>query len=367
MAAAIESKPKRPKELPNMKMTYNTADLRAALSECFAVAPARTPKEILRHVYLGGGFMRATDLEMSLSIKMETSGPEMLLPPQVKQIVGLASGTETSIELGEKVIVIESGLDRWEVPITDPQDFPQFHPIEGDQVALPAGVLRKSILRCIPLVEDDVRYAFGALLLEGKFVVGGRASILVATDMPVDLPKCLLPVAAAKVLARLLDDEEQCWFSCDDNSARFEFGTRVFQSRQLNGRWPLWQKAIGETEYSALVRPSEFLSGVNKARISLNPETCGIDVAVDGTAGHFRLSGGGQGSSVAIVPAESCDAGGQMASIDWKYLSGFLSTVSDLDRVRVSFREEKKDVRGQVQIRTEDGTLCFLTPLSKDR
>ena len=154
-----------------------------------AVAPSRSPKEILQNVKFEvsktESFLTATDTEVGVrlsvpNVVVEAAGKAVLPISRLNLILRESSDETLNMEVDDNKILITGVSSRFELQAQNPDEFPDVNQFDQkDYFEVDAKVLKDLIHRTLYATDNESsRYALGGVLLEME----GETIVAVGTD-----------------------------------------------------------------------------------------------------------------------------------------------------------------------------------------
>jgi len=348
------------------------------LSSASAVAPRRSPKEILTrlllHVEHDATQVLATDMEMSVSLDVPcvVKAPgKALIPPQAVAV--LRQFTDSTVTLAHEPgkLSVSCGGANLSFGTENPDEFPCPRFISPESpVVVSSEILKQIISRTTYACDkDSTRFALGGVL----FTTDGKELIAVATDgrrlsklsvetaTPGAIPTgCIVPESSLTSIAKLgIEGDVMLWCTSNDFCLSAD-GVRVM-TRLVEGRFPNWQQAVPDTsEYEkAEVASASLARAVRQAAIVSDMETHAVDLRIFDGAITVSSQCVDVGKSRIRVPIEYA---GPMVEVrcDFRFLLDFLDS-ADSD-VSIAFKTFKQPV-----VLTEGKFMNVVMPLAKGK
>lgn len=371
-----------------MQITCDSNSFLAAFNLASAVAPARSPKPILRNVRMevsGEGLctLMATDLE--IGVRVEVSGVEVGQPGDVLlpvdrfgQILRESKDAKLTIESDEGKVLVRSNYSSFKLPSADAAEYPSVAGFEGEQYhTIPARTLVELIRRTAFAADtDSARYALGGVMLE----LNENEALAVATDgrrlatvgaaansvngHNTDGKTVIVPIRAVKLIERALADCE-----CDvqilarNNDVLVKAGGVTIFSRLVEGRFPKWRDVFPRLPgYVKLELPVEpFHAAVRQAAIVTSDESRGVDFKFGD--GKVILSAKSAESGLSRVELPIAYDGPWLdITLDPRYFGDFLKAVSS-----GTFSLEVLNEESAAVCSTDDGYRYVIMPLARDK
>jgi DNA polymerase-3 subunit beta len=286
-------------------ITITAGELKTALQAVDAAVSNGNAKPLLNNVLLSGGVLTGTDGEFRVEHEVGVDpSVTVLLPYQRLRAIAGAVGpfTEVSIDVSGSKATVMAGRSVWTLPTEDPLEFPSGPADERSSVCrLPADQFSRAIKSVIYACDtDSSRYALGAVLVE----VAGDECTFVATDgrrlstataehdQAVDPSETLIPVRAAKLMARLADSlkgEDSVQLEKSGGSIIATIGKTVVSAQIVQGRFPRWRDVFPARDVKAAVVDRLLLGGaVTAAAIVTSEQSKGVDFSFAGTGIGLR-------------------------------------------------------------------------------
>ena len=337
--------------------------LRKALATVRA-AVGGMARPVLQNVYIGGGVVEATDLEMRISCEIDYQGPEILLPyARLSAILGAASSQEVLIGVGESSCTISIGSSKWTLPTEPATEFPAWSVADAARkpvARIPADQFARAV-RSVSYAADNEssRYALGGVMVEvqdgsATFVAtdGRRLSRYdVEIDQAVDPSATLWPSRAINTIAALASHSEgavQLESAGSELIATIE--GIVVASRVVEGRYPRWRDVFPEREASATVADrQEMLAATRQAAIVTSEQSKGVTYSITSEGISLAAKSSEAGESSVTCPILDF---GQAATVklDPVFVCDFLKACDDGEPVEI----EAVDSSSAVVLRSGD-------------
>jgi DNA polymerase-3 subunit beta len=245
-----------------------------------------------------GLVLQSTDLEVSLKHSMpariDEEGTAVIPGRLLTDIVRSMPEAAVTIETGSQdEATISCAQSSFDVRTLHAEDFPKFPEVSPDSVVvLPTDRLTdviKQVSRAAS--KDETRPVLTGVLT----IVEPRSLKMVATDSyrlavreveiegPDEPIEVVIPNKAVDEIPRLAGSSETVSLGVAENQVVFEFGTTIFVSRKIDGKFPNYSQLIPtESETKAVVDREELLEAVKRVsilaqhnvplRVSIKPE-----------------------------------------------------------------------------------------------
>lgn len=370
-----------------MQLSCNRVAFSSAFSIAASAVPSRTPKDILRNVYLsvgkGGTELVGTDQETAIrftvgGVSTNSSGEALLPTQRVSSILRELPDESFDLVIDEKSITLKASSAKFKLSSEDPKEFPpvpQFSDTDHFRVSAP--VFRQMIRRTSFATDtESTRYALGGLLLE----FGEGTVTLAATDsrrLAVATASCdkqgspappakatVVPTKAMSLLERSLDpNAEFVDIAVHDNDVMMRSGGCTIYSRLVEGRFPRYRDVIprsGNVNVPLPVGP--FFSAVRQAQIITDEESRGVDFLFNKSLLTLSSQASSIGESKVELPVEY-DHDEIKITFDPKYVADFLKVLGPESLVDLQLT----DADTAAVFRVEDSYTYVIMPLAQDR
>jgi len=352
-----------------------------------SAVPSRTPKDILRNVYLhldsNGVQLVGTDQEVAIRYEVDgvttSSTGDALLPNQrVSSILRELQDDEFEISVEDQAMTLQAASSRFRLSSEDPREFPpvpEFN--ESDYFRVPSGVFRQMIRRTAFATDvESTRYALGGILLE----FDDDRVTLAATDsrrLAVASAACesegspsipdratVIPTRAMSLLERSIDDQQECVdIAVRDNDVIMRTGRCAIYSRLVEGRFPKYRDVIPKNvAITVPMSVGPFHAAVRQSQIITDEESRGVDFQFNDNT--LKLSSRAQdvGESSVELPIEFTSDEIRI-TFDPRYVSDFLKVLNPESLVELRLTNADQAAVFQV----EDSYTYVIMPLAQDR
>ncbi len=371
-----------------MKIICTRTKLLEAFQTAAAVAPTRSPKEILTNVKLEvsqeGAIVMGTDLEVGVrtrvdEVEIEAPGAAVLPIQRFGAILRELPDEKIRIEADPQGTRVKGERSDFKLPGENPDEFPA--PTTFDEPVyheLPARFLKEVIRRTIFATDNESsRYALGGVLFEFEehklTAVGTDGRRLAKMEGPATCvgefkpsdQMTIIPVKALQLIERAITDADaEVQIAARSNDVLIKSSRVTIYARLVEGRFPKWRDVFPQrdTEITIELPVGQFYSGVRQAAIVTSEESRGIDFQFrDGTA-VLAAVGAETGESHVEMPI-AYDGDEVAIMLDPKFMSDFLR-VLDPDKT-FTLHLENSD-RAAV-CTTDDGYGYVIMPMARDR
>jgi len=369
-----------------MKITCDREKLAHAFQTVASVAPARSPKEILKNVKMEAGqevvTLMCTDLEVG--IRMDVSGVEVESPGTILlpiahfgSILRETSDEKLEIISDGQMTTVTGQRSEFQLPSENPDEFPLVTAFEEHQYhEMPARFFREIVRRTAFATDNEsARYALGGVLLEledtGITAVGTDGRRLAKQEGPATAVEghatgdvmTIVPTRAMQLLERALaDNEENIKLATSENDVRVQSGRATIYTRLVEGRYPRWRDVFPQTDCIARIEMTvgPFLAAVRQAAIVTSDERRGVSFNFAEGKVAMAAHGAEQGEAHVELPI-SYDAEPAGISLDPRYVIDFLK-VLDPEK---TFTLEYRGAESAAVCVTDDGYGYVIMPLAQ--
>lgn len=370
-----------------MKVTCNREKMLGGFQTVAPVAPARSPKPILRNIKLDvrgeQATLMATDLELGIhftvpGVDVETPGAAILPIGQFGSILRESVDETLRIEADAQGTVVQGTRSEFRLAGADPDEFPEVAQFAEEAYwGVPAGLFREMIRRTIFAIDtESSRYALAGVLLEIAderiAAIGTDGRRLAKMEGPVTrigeadaAGPTIVPGRAMHLIERALSDADgEVQIVARSSEVLFRSERATIYSRLLEGRYPRWRDVFPRREKAVRIEFSvgPLYGAVRQAAIVTSEESRGIDFAF----GEGMLVLSGQTADVGQARVElPIGYHGENISItlDPRFVIDFLKVLDAEKNVTL----ELEDAEGAVVATTDDGYAYVIMPLSRDR
>lgn len=336
-----------------MRLTIPTQSLQECLQNLSKATPTRSTIPILNSVLFdagdGGLMVRATDLEITMVVRVEASigetGSVAIEHRRLMEIANALPETEVAISSDEENRVkLETGFGNYDVGGSGSDEFPAMPEVDNKkEVMLKAETLERLIKKTVfALSTDELKPALmGALFDFGSDQVttvatdGHRLSICSRTDYESKgfTGNVIVPRKFLLLLSQHLEQREDVTLWVGDNHVTVSLNGITLFSRIIDERYPDYSSVIPEgNDQIVTVNRENFLATVKRVAIFSNRSTKQI---------ALHLSSGG--SSITTEDPESASKAQEEIDVGYEgedlvvgynaaYLSDILSHL-DTDNV----------------------------------
>lgn len=376
-----------------MRITVDREKFTAAFQLASVVAPARSPKAILRNVRMEivGSYgtarctLMATDLELGARVEVGdvqcVEPGDVLLPVDRMGLILRESRDSTLAICTESAgtIRVEGERSSFKLPSANVAEYPAVAEFSGEQYhKLPARVLAELIRRTAFACDtQSSRYALGGVLLEFLAVEanaiatdGRRLAAMNCTAESVnghstDGKAVIVPQRAMKLIERTLADcEGDVQFVASNNDVLLRTPSVTVFSRLVEGRFPKWRDVFPRHADSAKIEltAGPFHSAVRQAAIVTSDESKGVDFTFGAGKATLAAVAAERGQSRVELPI-AYDGPTISITLDPHYVGDFLKVLEPERVFTMAFR----DSECAAVCSTDDGYRYVIMPLARDK
>jgi DNA polymerase III subunit beta len=370
-----------------MQLTCDRALFSTAFQAAASAVPTRTPKDVLRNVYMhlssSGVELVGTDQEVAIRFSVggvtTTSTGEALLPTaRVSSILRELQDDQFEINVEEQSLTLKAAGSQFRLSSEDPRDFPPVPEFsDSDYFRIPASVFRQIIRRTSFATDvESTRYALGGLLLEfedGKVTVAAtdsrRLAVATAACESEGSPKApekttVVPTRAMALLERSIDaDAEFVDVAVRENEVLMRTGRCIIYSRLVEGRFPKYRDVIPDSgSVSIPLATSPFHAAVRQAQIVTDEESRGVDFVFANALMTLSSRAQDVGESKVELPIEF-DHEEIRITFDPRYVADFLKVLPPETLVDLQLTSAEH----AAVFRVDDSYTYVIMPLSQNR
>ena len=245
----------------------------------------------------------ATDIDIQITTSAAAEGGEgdgavTVGARKLQDILrSLPEGTEVSLVLEEKRLLVRGGKSRVTLQTLPADDFPRM--AIGNDDAKRFSVTQKQFRQLLAqtqyaMAAQDVRYYLNGLLLltEGKelraVATDGHRLAFASMEIEAELPRqeLILPRKTVLELNRLLaDSDDALEITLSANQVRFAFGNVVLVSKLIDGKFPDYERVIPATLKNSLeLGRTALLQSMVRAAILTNEKFRGVRLVLQGNS-----------------------------------------------------------------------------------
>ena len=306
-----------------MDITMNRAELLCAAKRAAAIAPSKSPLEVLKGVLLEVDaahkalVLTATNLEVILKQKLDCAALENdalvidadLLAGMLEKLSG--DTVELRRENGESRLIVQSGDSVYSVSVWERSSYPKQNipAVTGTVRAsgIPSMTKRtvfatcedetKPMMKCVCLrfTQDGLRAAGS----DGNCVVTAKGDDKCTGDLSV-----LIPAASLTQLARMCGDKDE--FQVGSNGKRLVFAQKdlLFSARLIEGDYIDTDSLTGalKNQFTVLTDMAELSRGLDSV-VCVDPNGK-VQLSFDGMALTFRCASayGSATDTISVIP-----------------------------------------------------------------
>jgi DNA polymerase III subunit beta len=361
-----------------MKITCNRDKILPAFLTAAGVAPARSPKPILKNVKLeaadGCAVLSATDLDVGIrfevpGIEVDVPGSTLLPIDRFGSILRESADASLRLEADGKGTLVRGERSQFKLPSENPAEFPSIPEFSGgEHFEIPARLLREMIRRTVFATDNESsRYALGGVLLEfdqdrltavatdGRRLtrMEGPAHRVGAADPQAGDRNTIVPTRSMLLIEKALSDADaEVQIAVRDNDILVRSQRATIYSRLVDGRFPRWRDVFPDGRDAIRIEmvAGPLHSAVRQAMIVTSDESRGVDFQFGDGLLVLTAQSPELGQSRVELPI-GYDGAQVAVMLDPRYVSDFLK-VLDPEK---TFTLEVKDAESAAVARTDDG------------
>ncbi len=370
-----------------MKITCNREQLLVAFQTAATVAPARSPKSILRNIKLevtnDSSILMATDMEIGIRIDVEgievqTPGSVLLPVSQFGSILRESNDQTLSIVADTQGTIVSGDRSEFKLSAESPDEFPDVAAFDAEAFCeVPARLFKELVRRTLFATDaESSRYALGGVLLEmtadkiiavatdGRRLAKMEGPALCVGDYGSADTMTIVPSRAMQLMDRALSDSDaEIKVVARANDILVKSQRVTIYSRLVEGRFPKWREVFPDrqdsTKFEVSVGP--LYSAIRQAAIVSSEESRGVDF----TFGEGNLVMAGLTAEIGESRVElPIPYTGELITVtlDHRFVADFLKVLDSDKTVTV-------DIQGSdsaALFLTDDGYGYVIMPLARD-
>ncbi len=356
-----------------MKLVCNRESFLNAFQIAAAIAPTRSPKEILLNVKVDATgdkvVLMATDLEAGVrlivdDVEIQVPGKALLSVGRVGNILRESSDETLTFETTENSLDIHGSHAEYHLPLINPDEFATVGGFsEESYFEMPAGLFRQLVHRTVFATDNEsTRYQLGGVLFEiendtittvatdGKRLASMKGVGNAVRDYKSTGMSTIVPTKTLQLMERSISDKDEfVHIAARSNDILIRTNRCTMYSRLVEGRYPNWRQVIpsreGRTRIEGIVGP--FSSAIRQAAIVADPESRGVEFAF--------------GNGSLVVSAKTADVGQSRIEIPISYLGKPILITMDYRFVSDFFKVLPPDMVFFIEVKSNGEPALFLT------
>jgi DNA polymerase-3 subunit beta len=369
-----------------MKVTCERDELLHAFQMASGVAPARSPKPVLRNIKLettaDRATLLATDLEVGIRIEVpgilaESPGTVLLPIDRFGLILRESTDEKLMLESDGARTRVWGERSEFHLPTENPDEFPDVALFQEERYhKLPARFFRELVRRTIFATDNESsRFALGGVLLEmtaeqviGVATDGRRLARQLGPAQAVGghetRDRTIVPSRSMQLIERALADSDgEIQIAARENDLLVKSERITLYTRLVEGRFPKWRDVFPKMEQSNRIELSvgPFHSAVRQAGIVTDENHRGVDFTFAEGKVVLLARSAETGESRVEMPI-AYDGPKVSVMLDPRYVSDFLK-VLDAD---ATFTLNIRDGESAVVTSTADGYSYVIMPLARE-
>ena len=375
-----------------MKIICDSRKLTDAFLLAGAVAPQRSPKEILRNVKLvaenGTLTLTATDMEVGIRVVVD-SGIDIVtegvvLLPVAKTSAILRENTDESItiESNGNATQIAAARSKYKLQTETPDEFPSINATIGEKhLEIPARLLGAMIRRTAFATDSESsRYALGGINFEtdgdsliavgtdGRRLAKFSGPVVLHGDCSISGGAAIVPTRAATLIERAIGakPDDLIRVCCTLNEISVESPNCLIVSRLVEGRYPNWRQAMPKREAPSTVSvlAGPLHAAVRQAAIATDNESRGVLCTFSETSLRLEAKTADIGESSVELPVagDFTDSGSITTQVNSQYVTDFLKVIDTEANITI----EIESANTPVTMGTDDGYDYVIMPMAKN-
>jgi DNA polymerase-3 subunit beta len=356
-----------------MKILVHREKFLAAFQIASALAPTRSPKDVLLNVKVEAEndrvVLMATDLEAGVRLEVEdvqvvAPGKALLSVQRVGNILRESTDEYLTIYTTPTSLDILGAASEFHLPSTNADEFPSVAKFsEESYFELPSALFRELVRRTVFATDtESTRYQLGGVLFE----IEGNNITAVATDgrrlasmkgvgnsfnnyQPA-ATSTIVPTKTLQLIERsITDKDETVQIAARSNDILLRTNRCTIYSRLVEGRYPNWRLVVpssqGRTRIEGLAGP--FFSAIRQASIVADPESRGVE---------FTFANG-----TLVASAKTADVGQSRVEIPISYVGEPIHITMDSRFVSEFFKVLDPSKKFYLDVSTNTEPALFVT------
>ncbi|MFO1019567.1 MAG: DNA polymerase III subunit beta [Planctomycetales bacterium] len=371
-----------------MKISCPRGTLATAFQIVSAVVPSRTPRPVLQNVKLQVNprqtVLIATDQEIGVrytlsDVAAEGSGEVLLPTSRVIAILRELRDETVTLDVQEDTVWIRASGSEFKLPVESPEEFPPVADFqESNFLSITGSILKEMIRRTIFATDpESTRYALGGILLDltqkeklGLVATDSRRLAVVQAGCGVegDVPKegqpPVIPAKTMSLIERSIAEGDQLvQIALHPHHVLVKSGPTTIYSRLVEGRFPKFQDVIPSSSRVAVdLVAGTFYAVIRQAQIVTSEESRGVDFTFKDGLMVLTSQAADIGQSRIELPI-SFEGEELSITFDPRFIADFLKVLGPETQVKL----EMTDAESAAVLRTEDGYVYVIMPLTRDR
>ena len=370
-----------------MKIICQREPFLAAFQTAATVAPARSPKPIIKKVKLEASedclVLMATDMEIGIRMEVpgiETEEPGAIVVPvaQFGSMLRESTDEKLQIESDTQGTVVRGERSELKLMAENPDEFPNVVGFEEEAFhEVPARLFKELVRRTLFATDaESSRYALGGVLLE----LASEQITAIATDgrrlAKMEGPAhavgnhgagdamTIVPARAMQLMERALSDADaEIQLAARANDILVRSPRSTIYSRLVEGRFPKWREVIPTRSDSVKIDISvgPLYAALRQAAIVTSEESRGVDFAF--ADGSLVLSGATSevGQSRVELPISYTGSPIKL-TMDHRFVADFLKVIDTEKTLTLDIESGES----AALFTTDDGYSYVVMPLARD-
>ena len=370
-----------------MKFTCQREPFLAAFQTAATIAPARSPKSIIRNVKFevdaNHVVLMATDMEVGIRIEVgdvevENPGTGVVPVTQFGSMLRESSDEKLQIETTEQGIVVRGERSELTLSAENPEEFPSVVGFEEQAYhEVPARLFRELVRRTLFATDSESsRYALGGVLLEmdeeritGVATDGRRLAKMEGPAHSLNGHRSgnvmtIVPARAMQLMERALSDSDaEIQVAARANDILVKSPLSTIYARLVEGRFPKWRDVLPQREDSVQIEVAvgPLFAAVKQAAVVTSDESRGIDFVFGD--GSLVLSGATAEVGQSRVELPIPYTGNEIkVTMDHRYVTDFLKVLDPERTITVDIETSES----AALFTTDDGYGYVVMPLSRE-
>ncbi|MDR1611962.1 MAG: DNA polymerase III subunit beta [Planctomycetota bacterium] len=347
-----------------MEFTVNKAAFSDALSLISSIVPERSARMVLQNLLLRGGddgdiFLSATDLEISLRVRLDVSdlkepAPVLLPASRLNAIVRGIGGDDLKIEVDDLKLTIRNKYGRFQMPGADVIDYPTIPEFKEENAVFIHGddfvdAVKKTIFAT---AKGDTRYALNGIYMNVhdnhcEFVASDTHRLALVKKKirnPDDSAfEGIILTKGMAILSRLASGRDVVEINITPNDLLARTPNATLAVRRVEGMFPRYADVVpAKSENHFKVNREEMLKSLHSVGLMASEETRSIQFLI--TPGAVTLSAKSEnGEGVITLDAEVHGGGGEI-KFNYQFLVDLLK-IHENESVDLQYKDSESPAR----------------------
>jgi DNA polymerase III subunit beta len=371
-----------------MKINFNREKFLAAFQIAAAMAPVRSPKEILNFIKLDATgptvILMATDTDAGVRIQIddivvERPGKVLFSVARMGNILRENGDERLTVSVDEKSVDVKGDNAEFHLPIANADEYPTVGGFsEESYFEISARAFREVVRRTVFATDtESTRYALGGVLLEiesdtltAVATDGRRLACMTAQGKCVNDYKtvgatAIVPAKMLTLLERSMGDgDDVVHIAARTNDIVVSNKKCEMFSQLVEGRFPAWRQVIPKRDNSTVIDTIAGMvaSNLRQASIVADPDSRGVDFQFENGSLILKGASAEIGSARIQMPI-TYDGPPLGIMLDAKYVGEFFRVLEPDKMIQIDINSDREPA-----IFKADGSYQYVVmPMARDR